>query len=241
MDGLVMKTSDDKAVILLKSGEFRCVKNCGYHVGENIRLKKKPIAFIILAVLVILSVIGFSAAYFIPASYISIDINPSIVLDVNCFGDVIKADALTDDANPITNILEKDSVDDMIEDIVEIAYRRGMLDEYPTVAVTTYNASRSILRDIYDIEFDIPVNYIVQEAEKEDMEIADEEHISFGKVCLIRKYSSGNETLDDLKDKSAAEIIGDDNSEISYIPPDNSDKDSWERHQRFNRRQNYED
>lgn len=236
MDGLVMKTSDDKAVILLKSGEFRCVKNCGYHVGENIRLKKKPIAFIILAVLVILSVIGFSAAYFIPASYISIDINPSIVLDVNCFGDVIKANAVTDDANSITNILEKDSADDMIEDIVEIAYRRGMLGEYPTVAVTTYNASSSILRDIYDIEFDIPVNYIVQEAEKEDMEIADEEHISFGKAYLIRKYSSADDNWDDLKDRTISEIIGDDNADTVFTPKNYEDDDYWERRQNSERR-----
>lgn len=78
----------------------------------------------VLAALALLCLIGIGGrtAYGRPVSYISIDVNPSIELAVNCFGRVVSAEAYNDDG-------------------------KGMIEQVPLINVSYMQAIRRLLND----------------------------------------------------------------------------------------------
>lgn len=63
-------------------------------------IRFRKLAFVCALVLLLIC-IAFSGLYFTPRSYIDIDVNPSLVISVNYFDRVIKAEAYNDDGEKI--------------------------------------------------------------------------------------------------------------------------------------------
>ena len=106
MRGIVMEIQDGHCVVLKDDGTFENFPDRGYQVGQEITVqaKKSPLLryAALAACLLLVCLSGFGIhLYRTPASYIYLDINPSVRLDLNCFERVIAVVPLNDDAKTL--------------------------------------------------------------------------------------------------------------------------------------------
>lgn len=108
-------------------------------VRENMKIKKdyKMIVALVCALIVML---GFGFYYNNPTSYVSLDINPSVLLGVNSFDKVVKVEALNEDASKVTNNLKlyNNDVTDAVNKVVNEAKNLGYVETEDAILVTTY-------------------------------------------------------------------------------------------------------
>lgn len=113
MKGIVIEINDDQAAVLSDSGAVKRIKNKNYETGQVVKMKNK-MNFIkkagsIAAVLAVTAAGSF--AYASPATYVSLDVNPSIEYTLNSFGRVLSVKAVNDDGEVITSELDVKNVD----------------------------------------------------------------------------------------------------------------------------------
>jgi hypothetical protein len=112
----VIEIIGKKAVVMNENGTFERVKNNNYIPGQRInssakRNRKLRYAIAAASAALVLLLAGGGYAYCTPYSQVSIDVNPSLVLHLNYFNKVIKAEAMNADAQKIldnVNILNDD-------------------------------------------------------------------------------------------------------------------------------------
>jgi hypothetical protein len=86
--------------LLREDGIFVKQRNRGYKIGDVVMLEeqsfwaKRKIFASIAAMMLVTFLSGGMVAYARPSYYVSIDSNPSILLEVNMFERVLKAEAL---------------------------------------------------------------------------------------------------------------------------------------------------
>lgn len=100
MQGVVMDIKDGRAVVFQKNGGITEIKDRGYRVGQKITAYPYKNFMAMAACFLLVFVAGISGytAYRTPSSYVYVDINPSMRLEMNCFGRVISVVPLNDDA-----------------------------------------------------------------------------------------------------------------------------------------------
>ena len=104
MQGVVMEIKENRCVVLKKDGTFAEIPNRNYTVGQTVTLSRSAVRRS-LSLAACLAVVCLAGAghhlYFTPASYIYLDINPSVRLDLNCFERVIDVVPLNEDAETL--------------------------------------------------------------------------------------------------------------------------------------------
>lgn len=113
MKGIVIDINNDQAAVLSDNGAVVKIKNKNYETGQVVTMKENKMNFIkkagsIAAVLAITAAGSF--AYAAPATYVSLDVNPSIEYTVNSFGRVLSVKAVNDDGELITSELDVKNV-----------------------------------------------------------------------------------------------------------------------------------
>lgn len=113
MKGIVIDINNDQAAVLSDNGAVAKIKNKNYETGQVVRMKENKMNLMkkagsIAAVLAITAAGSF--AYAAPASYVSLDVNPSIEYTVNSFGRVLSVKAVNDDGEVITSELDVKNV-----------------------------------------------------------------------------------------------------------------------------------
>jgi hypothetical protein len=100
----------------------------------NVRALKKVAVAACLAVLFVTG----GLAYATPTAYLSVDINPSIELGINCFSRVVCAEGLNDDGQEILGGIDVGGmgVEQAVSLIVSAATDKGYLDEAGTSVVS---------------------------------------------------------------------------------------------------------
>ncbi len=123
MKGIVLEIKGEQCVVLKKDGSFEEIQNKNYKVGQKIKISRnmysKYLSAAACLILICTTVFGCKL-YFTPTSYIYMDINPSIRLDINCFERVIDVVPLNDDAKNLLSSAEvsKKSAQECMNDIV---------------------------------------------------------------------------------------------------------------------------
>ncbi len=152
----------------------------------NITAKKKknykPIFILSPALAALLILIGL--LYYTPVAYISIDINPSIELEINTFDRIISVNAINDDAKQIissVDIIHKDYIE-ALESLENSNDFNEYTDNYTEITVVAGSESDSsaIISDISNCSFyhESVESYSENEDLREEAELYD---ISFGK------------------------------------------------------------
>ncbi|MEA5093902.1 MAG: anti-sigma factor domain-containing protein [Sedimentibacter saalensis] len=113
MKGIVIEINNNQAAVLSDNGAVVRIKNKNYETGQVVRMKENKMNFIkkagsIAAVLAVTAAGSF--AYALPATYVSLDVNPSIEYTVNTFGRVLSVKAVNDDGEVITTELDVKNV-----------------------------------------------------------------------------------------------------------------------------------
>jgi hypothetical protein len=134
MKRVVVQAKGQQAVILGSDGSFHKVANKGYQVGQELTSGERVRPLFKLkaaaaAAAVFLALTGGSAlAYYTPASYVSVDINPSIEFQLNIFSRVISVTGINEDGRELLkNIKTSSNLGQNIKAIVREAAAEGYL------------------------------------------------------------------------------------------------------------------
>lgn len=210
MRGVIMETKNGRAVLLTKGGGFVNIKDKGYSIGDKINITSNTGRLCAMAASLVIVCAGIGS-YFLPAGYVSVDINPSLMMTLNVYNRVIDVRTFNDDARVLLNKADikgksaKKSVEMLINASEEIGYindnnRDVILEVVPGM----------IRPDMERI--DCPDIELINEfADKETLRMAQNIGISMAKVKAIEEYTEKNggdmrSNADKFNDKSVKEI-----------------------------------
>lgn len=129
MKGIILESKDGYVVLLKDDGTFSRIKDKGYSVGQTIDVKgegsmitKKVKTLIATAAMIAVMFTSGMWAYANPSYYVSMDVNPGIVMEVNFLERVIGVEALNDKAVEVLKDLDLKNMN--IEDAVQVAIEK---------------------------------------------------------------------------------------------------------------------
>lgn len=166
-----------------------------------------------MACAVFLLFIGGYAVYNHPVSYISIDVNPSVELGINCFGKVVSAEAYNGDGQEILNqsSLKYASYMKAIDELLKLEASKGFLAEKTLLVFTVISdKSDSVLSDIRSNPSWRGYNVLTYTSDEICMEEAHQQEMSFGKYRAYLELAgyNSNVTVEDCHDMTMGEIQG---------------------------------
>ncbi len=138
MKAVVLEIKDGYAVILRDDGTVTRLRNNYYTTGDVILMKsskytrRKLISSIAAVAAALMLLVGVGTwVYDSPVYYVSVDINPSMTMEVNLFERVIGTEFVNDDAKALLEDLDMKNrpVEDVIVDIVALLAADDYLDE----------------------------------------------------------------------------------------------------------------
>ena len=103
-----------------KKQRFYKGKNKNYSVGDKVKIPHYK-GQILAAAASFIVVCGGISSYFVPAKYVSVDINPSVMMTINIYNRVINTKPLNDDAEillsktDVSGMSVSDSMDELIK------------------------------------------------------------------------------------------------------------------------------
>lgn len=212
MRGIVMETDGDRAVVLLKGGDFKEIKNKGYKVGDKIDIRPgyMPQIASIAAAVMIFAVGG--ASYFAPASYVTMDINPSFIMTLNVYDKVINIEPLNDDAKKVldTEKIKGGEINHTIEELIGATEREGYLKSDGEVVMTVVPSIRT--PRLGDISKAAGVSVTVARAGTRELAEAKKRGVTPAKARVIEEYektdvkNGAKFTVGQLKDFTIGDI-----------------------------------
>lgn len=228
-----METIFKSAVSHIKAKE-NTKRKVGEYLMENLAtvsdpvraknpLMKRVVAVACTAVFVCAASIGVYEYYKTPASYLSLDINPSVELGVNTFGRVVSAMAYNDDGKTILdgqNIMGSD-VKNAVSTLVKSAAQKGFVakDGSTVIAVTSETDKSTTATELQDAAEQGADSAVKSEGEtatvqKENVALARRDEarklgITPGKLNLIQKLQAldSSITVDQYKDAKVTDIM----------------------------------
>ena len=188
MKAVVVKINQKQAVNIKSSGAFLSIPNKNYKIGQEIYVKDSSnqgfvkLARIAAAAAVFFAMIGSGAvyAYSTPQSYVSINIDSCVELEVNMFNYVIGASGANEDGTAVLEKVEiaNKSLDKAIELIISQANSNGSLtyaEQTVVVGVHSVNPNTEqkvmestkelICESLEELQISTPVTVINAEVE----------------------------------------------------------------------------
>ena len=200
MRGIVMEIRNGRCVVLKDGGTFADLPNRDYQVGQEITIQTKKLPVLryaaLAACLLLVCLSGFGVhLYRTPASYIYLDINPSVRLDLNCFERVIAVVPLNEDAETLLSAadISRGDAQSCINQIVAACQEQRYLNETNTdieLSVCTDDASvetvvETATTELQEQALEVTV-FQMEESENTD---ALERHISAKRLRAVRAYT----------------------------------------------------
>jgi hypothetical protein len=180
--------------------------------------KKLFIPIIVIVLVLIIGVIGFIIFNNNKVvSTVTLDINPSIEINLNSNEKVVSIKALNDDAKDIVNDdLKGKSLEDSLNIITDNLIDKGYAFEGEMLEVILYSEGdisnsqleEKVTRSLREKNIGSSI-VIVDEITDEDKDLAEKYNISPAKVSYIKTITNDNEkiNIDDLANKSVKEIV----------------------------------
>jgi len=149
----------------------------------------------------------FGYAYSVPVDYLYVDINPSIELAVNCFDRVIGAKGLNADGEAVIaeTSLNYTSTEKSVEKIIEKSIEKGyMAENLENVVLLNTSGDEKVLKRIKEkvgnytssgTLKNINPEVQVDSVDKAQVQEAQKQHISAGRLKLIEKAVLNNPEL----------------------------------------------
>lgn len=258
MKAVVMKINKNKAVILKDDGSFISVANRNYTVGQKLKIKDKSsnstisiklIKAAVAAACIMLICFGAVYTYNVPQSYVSLDINPSIELEINMFNRVISANGVNDDGITVLENLEIGSktMERALEMIMYQINKDGYIntgEEKPVVIgvhcsnhekekKVMENAKLQIEQSLENLAISTTVSIVTLDAQT--IEQAHEIGTTGGKLNLAEEYAQTTGSQSDIKElvnipvSQMTEAIEAAKSHGAGNPPEHANTDNADR------------
>ena len=210
MSGVIVSVKGRYAVLLTKNSDFIKVKNKNYSVGDEVKIPQYK-GQILAAAASFIVVCGGISSYFVPAKYVSVDINPSVMMTINIYNRVINTKPLNDDAEillsktDVSGMSVSDSMDELIKKSEEIGYLNEHNKDVIVEVVDGIGKIKLPDKNYGDVEV------IIENADKADLKNAKEMGVSIAKARAIAEYTKQNggsieENVHKLENQSVKEI-----------------------------------
>ncbi len=229
MKAVVMEKDKDNIIVMTRKGQFISMykSNNNLNIGDEIVLENNRSPIIrriasMAAVLILLFVGSYGVyGYYAPYGYVNVDINPSIQLTYNLYNRVIRIEGINEDGKKVVNSIEhykNKRIDEIVKDIVDEAVINKYISENKDNAVLvtiTENGKKVNEKNIYKSidkhikNTDIDTKLMLIKNSKGEFDAAKDKNMSAGKIALINKVISQNESIDinDVSQKSVGEIM----------------------------------
>lgn len=220
MRGIVLEIKGDRCAVMKQDGSFAEVQNRHYAVGQEIRLgtpgrTRYPAVAACLA-LVCSALLG-AYLYFTPTSFVYLDINPSIRLDLNRFERVIGVVPLNDDAETLLSAatVSRKSAQACMNDIVSACQAQSYLNaENIDVEISVCTEDKTLESDLESASQaigggELAVTVFQMDAEENDSAL--KHRISARRLRAVNAYTeifggTLEENLQSLRGVSSDEI-----------------------------------
>ena len=199
MRGIIMEIKGTRCVILKKDGTFAEIRNRNYAVGQEVSTSNPAIgkALSAAACLAVICTAAFGYhLYYTPASYVYMDINPSVRLDLNCFERVIDVVPLNEDAEVLlSNVtVRKGSAEECMNTSVSACQEQNYLNEHNTdIEVSVRTDSAKLETEVETASAAIGEEQLevsVFQMDEEENDSAMEHHISAKRLRAMRAYTA---------------------------------------------------
>lgn len=236
MKKTVVEIRGKYAAVLSENGCIERIRNNNYVIGQEVdsemKTNNKKIAVLAAAACLAL-ILGIGAsAYYIPVSYVSVDVNPSLEYKLNSFERVISVKGVNDDGTQLLEAIGKDSiinkpVDEAVTATVEELVEQGYLDGEDAEVVITTSANNMEKAEVMATELEQAANQVCENNNccfgtdceavgKERVKEANELGVTPGKLRLVEKLIESSADPDSVDkeewlNKSVKEI----NSQIN--------------------------
>jgi len=215
------------------SSEFRIPVKTKKSFSDYFSFKRLSYSLATIFILAIVVTLVFTSGPTTPviASTITVDINPSVQITLDSDDNVINVTAINADGEEIVNrdvTYRGLSLDDVIEILIEKAYEKGFIIEAndENIILISIDSSNEQVRERLERQLEIKIRnevnryaQLVRVIKERNPNITDEQidnftkiarnnHISLGKLLLIKKIIVLDETrdLEELKELSVKEL-----------------------------------
>ncbi len=166
--------------------------------------------YALVIVMLVFIIVGGLIYYNSPSSYVSIDINPSVMLTINRFEKVIKVESLNDDAKELIKDMNLYGMDvseatiKITEKATELGYIDKEIDDNVVLVSTYCNNSEKqdelqqrIHQNLNDNLNKNGIGYLIVDTEltEEDAKKANEYGVSKAKILFVKKTIEENPEL----------------------------------------------
>ena len=216
MKGIVVEVNQNNAVMLSNTGEFVNVPNKNYEVGQRVRYSKNlgvTLSAIVSAV-VFFCIVGFAGWKFYtnPVSYVDVEVNPHIRIELNSFEKVVNVTPLNYDGQKLIDAVGKPNPDVKmcIQSYLDKATEMGYIDK----------DNKDVRLDVTSPEegsFNLIVNQI------KSME---EQNSGIEMIINSSKTDSADEAVDETAETEKSEDSENDEEEKDSDSEDNNDEDN---------------
>ncbi|MDD4688818.1 MAG: hypothetical protein PHE51_03615 [Eubacteriales bacterium] len=211
--GVVLEIRDTEAVILFNDGTMKKLPDKEYKIGQSVMFHKESYVkyLAVAACFMIFLFVGgmkFMSIYNTPESYLYVDINPSLRLDINRFNKVIDIIPLNNDAKILLqkHTINEKNPDECFNKIVGFCEDDGYLNENNSdIKIGVVSDNKKFTNEIKQKFTQTPINGFQTEV----IEIDDSRHEEYKKQK--NNYDKNKEDLDDIEKDDALkeEIIND--------------------------------
>ena len=149
MKGIITEIRGRKAALLKENGELVQVSNRGYRVGQEVRRNGAP-ALASAAAAAVLLFGGGGAAYALPYTHVTMDMNPSVEYTLNIFDRVIAAEGLDEDGEALLegldfrNLTIDEAAAALVEELEADGYFQDEAEDELLIAVESQGENRQL-------------------------------------------------------------------------------------------------
>ncbi len=148
MKGIIIEKNIDSYVLLLSDGDFKTVESAtdldigsvvsGNGIIGTSSLYAKRIALMVASFLLVIAIGIGVYAWESPVQYISIDINPSVELSINCFYRIISVNSPDDEGKRLVESIsiQTQSYENGINEIISSAKNLGYINDKDNVLIS---------------------------------------------------------------------------------------------------------
>ena len=149
MKGIITEIKGRKAVLLKENGELVQISNRSYRLGQEVRRTPAP-ALASAAAAAVLLFGGGGAAYALPYTHVTLDMNPSVEYTLNVFDRVLAAEGLDEDGEALLEGLElrnltiDEAAEVLVEELEEDGYFQDETEDEILIAVESQGEERKL-------------------------------------------------------------------------------------------------
>lgn len=149
MKGIITEIRGRKAALLKENGELVQVSNRGYRVGQEVRRNGAP-ALASAAAAAVLLFGGGGAAYALPYTHVTMDMNPSVEYTLNIFDRVIAAEGLDEEGMALLegldfrNLTIDEAAAALVEELEADGYFQDEAEDELLIAVESQGEGRQL-------------------------------------------------------------------------------------------------